>query len=245
MGGVEPAHVHGRVGLGVAQALGLRQHVGERAAAAVHFREDVVAGPVEDAGHRLHVVADHGLAQHLDRRRSAHDCGLEQQRHALGLGQGRQLGAVLGDQRLVGGDDRLAGVERGFDRGLRRAVRAADQFDEDVDVRRLRQFDRIVVPGQIRDIERTRPRARARRNAGHHSLAAGRSEAGLIRQEVQQAAADRTQARDADPPLSFTHCAAIVLWARPRISSALARNFFTLRAACRIRCSFSTRPIRT
>ena len=74
--------------------------------------------------------------------------------------------------------------------GLRRAGRAADQFDEDVDVRRLRQFDRVVVPGQIRDIERTRPRARARRNAGHHSLAAGRSEAGLIRQEVQQAAAD-------------------------------------------------------
>ena len=39
------------------------------------------------------------------------------------------------------------------------------------------------------------------------------------------------KARDADAPFSFAHWAARVLCDRPRISSALARNFFTLRAA--------------
>ena len=41
--------------------------------------------------------------------------------------------AVLGQQRLVGGDDMLAGAERRLDSGLGRPVVAADQLDEHVD----------------------------------------------------------------------------------------------------------------
>ena len=49
VGGVEAADVEGRVGLGVALGLRLREHVGERAMLLLHLRQDVVAGAVEDA----------------------------------------------------------------------------------------------------------------------------------------------------------------------------------------------------
>ncbi len=198
--GVEAADVHGRVGLGVAKPLGFRQHVGERPAGRLHLGQDVVAGAVEDAGHRLDLVADHGLAQHLHRRRPAHHRGLEQQGRAGRLGQSRELCAVLGDQRLVGGDDRLAGFQRGLDRDLGRAVRAADQLDEDVVVRGRGQGDGVVEPGQVGDVHRPRAAARPGRDAGHDRLAAHGRKAWAFADQVQQAAADGAEAGDADAP---------------------------------------------
>ena len=47
------------------------------------------------------------------------------------LGEGD---AVAGEQRLVGGDHRAARLERGRDGGLGRAILAADQLDEEIDV---------------------------------------------------------------------------------------------------------------
>ncbi len=69
------------------------------------------------------------------------------------LGQRRQLGAVHGDQRLVGGDDMLAGAQRRLDQALGDAARAADQLDDDVDVRRRGQRQRVVFPAQPREID--------------------------------------------------------------------------------------------
>ena len=51
------------------------------------------------------------------------------------LGERRELYAVARKQRLVGGDDRLAGGERGLDRALGGIAGAADELDEDVDRR--------------------------------------------------------------------------------------------------------------
>ena len=59
----------------------------------------------------------------------------------------------VGEQRLVGGDDVLAGVERRLDRGRRRAVGAADQFDEDVVAGIARQRHRIVEPCRAGDVD--------------------------------------------------------------------------------------------
>ena len=39
------------------------------------------------------------------------------------------------DQGLIGGDDRLAQSQRGFDGGLGRTIGPTDQFDKDVIVR--------------------------------------------------------------------------------------------------------------
>ncbi|MGY4288676.1 hypothetical protein ACVWXO_007896 [Bradyrhizobium sp. LM2.7] len=73
-----------------------------------------------------------------------------------------QFEAVLGEQRLVGGDDGLAGVERGFDRGERRIAGTAHQFDETVDAGMRGQRHRIPGPFDIAQIEATLLRLRAR-----------------------------------------------------------------------------------
>jgi hypothetical protein len=50
----------------------------------------------------------------------------------------------------------LPSLQRGLDGGLGRAVGAADQFDEDVDVRRRRQRHRIVEPSEVAEISTVR-----------------------------------------------------------------------------------------
>ena len=135
VGGVEAADVEGGIGLGVALRLRFLEDIGEGAMLFQHLRQDVVAGAVEDAVDAADLVGGQRFAHGLDDRDAAGDRRLEVERDAVLLGQPRQLGAVLGQQRLVGGDDVLAGAQRGLDGGFGRAVVAADQLDEDVDGR--------------------------------------------------------------------------------------------------------------
>ena len=65
------------------------------------------------------------------------------------LGKRRQRDAVPGEQRLVGGDHRFAGRERGRDRGLGGIALAAHQLDEHVDLGIGRERDRIGHPAQL------------------------------------------------------------------------------------------------
>ena len=74
------------------------------------------------------------------------------------FGQPRQLQAVLGEQRLVGGDDRFARAQRGLDAFARRALVAADQFDEQVDVFGTRQLEGVLEPFDAGEIEPGRGR---------------------------------------------------------------------------------------
>ena len=131
--GVEAADVEGGIGLGVALGLGFLQDVAERAMLFQHLRQDVIAGAVEDAVDAADLVGGQRFPHGLDDRDAAGHRRLEVQGDAVFLGQTRQLGAVLCQQRLVGGDDMLARAQRGLDGGFCRAVVAADQFDEDVD----------------------------------------------------------------------------------------------------------------
>ena len=59
----------------------------------------------------------------------------------------------MSEQRLVGGDDVLAGTERGFDGLFRHAALAAHQFDEHVDAGIGRQRDWVVHAAESRDID--------------------------------------------------------------------------------------------
>ena len=132
-GGVEPLDVGGRVGLGVAELLGLLQRLGEPGAGGVHLVEDEVGGAVDDAQHPGHLVAGQRLAQGPQDRDRTRDRGLVVE---VALGLGRRLEErrpVLGQQRLVGGDDAGAVVERGQDQGPGR-LDAADDLDDQVDV---------------------------------------------------------------------------------------------------------------
>ena len=101
------------IALGVAQRLGLGQRVGVRLPALGHAGEDVVGRAVDDAHHPADRLAGQRLAQRPDQRDAAGHRRLEQQVDA-GRGRGlEQLGAAVGQELLVAGDHRLAGLERG------------------------------------------------------------------------------------------------------------------------------------
>ena len=160
--GVVAFDVEGRIGLGIAEPLRLLQALGERQLLLLHPRQDVIAGAVEDAVDALDRVAGQAFAQRLHDRNGGADRRFEIERDAVLLGERGELDAVLGEQRLVGGDHRLAGRERRLDRGLGRIAGAADQFDEHVDVGRARQRDRIGEPFHRSEIDAAILGARAR-----------------------------------------------------------------------------------
>ena len=140
---VEAADVEGGIGLGVALRLRLLQHIGKAPALLLHPRQDVIAGAVEDAVDAGDVVALQALADRLYDRDAAGHRRLEVERHAALLGERGEARTVMSEQRLVGGDDVLAGAERGLHGGFRHAALAAHQLDEHVDVGIGRQRDRV------------------------------------------------------------------------------------------------------
>src|SRR5205814_7955638 len=89
---------------------------------------------VEDALQRRDLVGGEALGECPDDRHPAGDGGLEADGPA-GLAGGVEDGrAVLGQQRLVGGDDVLAGGQ-GVEHDLPGDAGATDQLDDDVDGR--------------------------------------------------------------------------------------------------------------
>ena len=149
--GVEALDVGGRVGLGVAERLRLLERVGEAGAALGHPGEDVVGGAVDDAEHPADPVAGQRLAQRPQDRDRPGDRGLVVEVDAVLVGRVEQRRAVLGEQRLVGGDDRGAGLQRGQDQRAGR-LDAADDLDDDVDVVPGRQGR--GVGGEQRGVDR-------------------------------------------------------------------------------------------
>jgi hypothetical protein len=107
MGGVEAADIEGGIGFGIALRLRLLQHIGEAPALLLHQGENVIAGAVEDTVDAGDVIALQALADDLDHRDTAGDGGLEVERNPVLLGKGGKAGPVMGQQRLVGGDDVL------------------------------------------------------------------------------------------------------------------------------------------
>ena len=132
MGRVGAVHVERRVGLGVAEPLGLGEGVGVAHAAVGHRRQDEVAGAVEDALDGRDLVGGQALGQGADDRDAAGDAGLEADRPLVLPGRLEDLRPVLGEQRLVRGDDVLAG-RQGIEHDLPGDAGPADQLDDDVD----------------------------------------------------------------------------------------------------------------
>ena len=150
---VDAADVERRVGLGVARALRLLEHLRVGRVLGLHPGQDVVAGAVHHPHEPGDGVAGEPLGQRLDHRDAARDRRLEAQRHARRLGRLRQRLAVPGQHRLVGGDEVLAGADRRLGRRLRRPVLAADHLDDEVDVAAPRERHRVVLPGVAREVD--------------------------------------------------------------------------------------------
>ena len=112
VGGVGAVHVERRVGLGVAEPLGLGQRRRVVDAALGHGREDEVPRAVEDALNRRDLIGGQALAEGADDRHAAGHGRLE----ADGLA-GRRAASNTSpprfrQQRLVRRDHVLAGGER-------------------------------------------------------------------------------------------------------------------------------------
>ena len=193
VGGVHAGDVERRVGLGIAALLRFREHFLVGAAGLEHGARDEVAGAVEDAGDAFDFGADEAVAQYTDDRDAARDGGFEQEVHVLFGGEGGERDAVLGDQRLVGGDDMLAGLEGGFDGELGRAIGAADQFDEHVHIGVFGKGRGVIEPGVAVGVDR----AVAALRAGAHTRNLDPSrqpQAVLALHQLDQPGADMAQA---------------------------------------------------
>ena len=141
--GVDPFDIESRIGFGIAEALGFLEHVVEGQALVAHFGQDEIGRAVDDAGYPFDAVGGQAFAQRLDDRDATGHRRFEGDHDALLLGGGENLGAMHGEQRLVGRDHMLAIGDGLHDHFLGHAV-ATDQFDDDVDFRIIDQRKGVV-----------------------------------------------------------------------------------------------------
>src|SRR5262249_4769706 len=111
------------------------------------------------------------------------------------LGKSCKLDAVLGEKRLVGRHDGLAGGKRGLDRELRRIVLAAHQFDENVNSFVGREGYRVADPAQLGlpEVALLVGSARGGCNDLDAAPAPGLDDIALLRDEAHDGRADRTK----------------------------------------------------
>ncbi|CDN41753.1 hypothetical protein BN871_AK_00250 [Paenibacillus sp. P22] len=154
-GGIQPFHIGGRVGFGIAEILGLLQHVGVGRPLLAHFRQDVVGRAVDDAHDFGNAVRGKAFVERADDRNAASHAGFVQNVAALLAGLGQNLAAMQRHQILVGRDDMLAARES-FENILLRVLDAAHDFYDDIDLRIADDLPRIGR--QLRRIDADRPR---------------------------------------------------------------------------------------
>ena len=142
MGRVLAVDVQRRVGLGVAELLGLLQGLIEVHALRGHFRENIVARAVEYAQHAADAVAGERAAQGLDDGHGAGHAGLVAQDQVLFAGETHELGAFHGQKGLVGRDHVLA-VLKGPGHERERRVDTAHELHEHIDIRIIGQIGGI------------------------------------------------------------------------------------------------------
>ena len=207
--GVKAGHVRGRVCLGVAERLRLRQRRAEVGTRGVHPVEDEVGGAVHDPEHPADLVACQRLAERPQQRdRAGHRRLVVQVSPGLAcrLVQHR---AVRSDQRLVRGDHGLPGAQCRQQQGPGR-LDPADQLDHDVHVRPGDQVH--AVSGQQVRVDRdiTRPVGDADRHARdlQRRSCPGLQVSGLLGKQPVDLRSDDTAAKQCHPERCTFFCLA-------------------------------------
>ena len=204
--GIVALDVAARVGLRVAQLLGVGEDLVVRPAVLGHRGEDVVGRAVDDAADPPDLVGGEVAGERREDRDAAGDRGLEAQRRARPAGDRLQLRAVMGDDVLVRGHDRLAGPERGRDERPGRLV-AAHDLDDDVGVRVGHEVGRGVGEERGGQAGLARSVEVADRDPGHVQRGPVRAgEALRVRgQAVEDGAADGARPEHADAQRRTAH----------------------------------------
>jgi hypothetical protein len=106
-----------------------------------------------DAVDALKRIARHSLAQRFDNRDGPANGSFKIERNVIALGKRCECDAMLGEQRLVRGYDRLARRERGLDGASRRLTGATDQFNKNIDARLASQCGRVCKPFHLLEVD--------------------------------------------------------------------------------------------
>src|SRR5512141_2300757 len=237
---VDPVDVERRVRLGETGGLGLGEDLGERLPLPGHARQDVVARPVDDPEDRPDPVRRQAFPQRPDDRDPPADARLESDVDAGGLDGLDDFRSALREQGLVRRHHRLSVADR-LEQEVLRSARAADEFDENMNVGVPGNPHPVLDENPLRQAKAPFPRGVAVR----HPDEADRDPDALaeklrvLEEKLDRAGADGSETDDADPDL-------------PRGNGHFALTFggdwsipFTPRIACLIRCSFSTSANRT
>ncbi len=199
--GVVALDVRSRVGLRIAEALGVGQRLGEVVAVLVHAVEYVVRGAVDDAEDAADPVAGEAVPQRTDDRDRAADRRLVVQLSTHLLRQIEELWAVIGHQRLVRGDDVGAGLQCLQDERAG-GLDAADQLHHDVRA----EDERLGVGGEelARDVGGTYG---VQVPDGHADQLQARTRTGgelvaVLEQQRRDLRTDAAAAEDGDPEVA-------------------------------------------
>jgi hypothetical protein len=203
VGRIHPFDVEGGIGLGVALGLRFLEHDGEVETLPRHLGQDVVAGPVDDAEGREHAVGGQPVLHRADEGNAPGHCRLEAEHDAVAPGRREDLGTVMGEERLVGGDHVLACLERLEDEGPCR-LEPTYQLDDDLHRRIVEYLGRVAHEGEAGDVEAV---SRARGVGIRDAVQAQPAARALLHlravglEDLDHAASDRTEAEKADPDL--------------------------------------------
>ena len=138
----------GRVGFGKALGLGFGERGVKGEPGRLHSGQHIVTRAVEDARDRRQPIGGDALAESAHHGNAAAHRRFEEQVDTAFGGAGEERLPVRGNQLLVGGDHRLAGVDGAFVPGAR-GVESADDLDDHVDVCLQDIFD-AIGPDHVR-----------------------------------------------------------------------------------------------
>ena len=188
---VDAIDIEGRIGFGIAEALRIREHVGEGPPGFAHHGQDVVAGPVEDAVDARDAVGGDAFAQRLDRSESRRRP--RPRRRALHPSPPRPWPApcrgCASNALLAVTTCRPAAIAASTGL-LGGTVAAADQLDDDIGIGPRGHLDRIVEPCRAgdRNAAIALPVARADRGDDQRTAAALLEQLALAASNFKQAA---------------------------------------------------------
>ena len=192
-----------------------------------HGGQDIVAGAVQDAAHRVDAISDQAFAQRLDDRDTAGGGSLEFEREIFGFRIHCEPCAMLCQQSLVARHDMLAVGNRCFNKGACRTFITADQFDDDISFA-FGERQRIIGPGQRLGVEAT-VFLGVTRTDGHDAQLLPGTRRQFLATSLQcfyDPAPDGAEAGNGDPQFLCHFAASMAV-----LFTRALRNFFTLRAA--------------
>ena len=195
MRGIDTLDIESRVGLGISEPLRFGERLAKVRAGRFHFRQDVIAGAVEDAVNLGQRIGAGPFAQALHHRNPAGNRRFEFERRALGFGEFGKREAVVRDHRLVGSHDALVLTQRRTRKRQRRPVGAAHQLDHHIDILAPGELCHVVFPRITRKIDAAILGAitRAHRDHFDRAASAGCDEIVIGAEQTDHADADRAE----------------------------------------------------